>query len=121
MALAGLDAAFLLIVSVMPVPETPAKIPSLDKLAHLCEYWLFAWLLTRVLRSARHPLRNAWLIAVGYGAAIELVQALIPWRSCELADVVANALGAALGIWGQFRMTNVEFRIRHSPFENRHS
>ena len=37
--------------------------------------------------------------AAGYGALIELIQAFLPWRSAELGDALANAVGAALGVW----------------------
>ena len=89
----------MLILSVIPVPETPAHVPYLDKAVHLGEYWVFAMLLALALRQLPHRLRQAWLIATAYGAMIELIQAFIPWRSAELADAIANTLGAALGIW----------------------
>ena len=41
----------------------------------------------------------AWIYATSYGLLIELLQAIIPWRSAELGDVLANAMGAALGVW----------------------
>ena len=91
---------FLFIVSVVPV--TPAlSIRHLDKLLHLCEYLLFAWLLVR--RGSRRQPRTdpwrAWLYATSYGLLIEVVQAWLPWRSAELADALANALGAGFGAW----------------------
>ena len=94
-------AVFLFIVSVVPV--TPAvSWPYLDKVVHLCEYLVFAWLLRVALRATRPApaaLRLAWLWATGYGALIELAQALIPWRSADLADAIVNGVGAAIGVW----------------------
>lgn len=53
-------------------------------------------------RSAS-PYRRAMIVflaATGYGAVIELGQALVPHRSAHLADVVTNALGVAMSlIW----------------------
>ena len=86
----------------IPIPEGPA-IPHLDKAVHLGEYLLFAWLLVVTLRSAqlteREYGRMAWIYAASYGLLIELIQGLIPWRSMDLWDAAANALGAAVGVW----------------------
>ena len=92
----------LLIVSVVPVGAEPS-VPYLDKVVHLCEYLLFAWLLVQAVRASRLEEREyllwAWIYATSYGLLIELIQAMIPWRSADLADAAANALGAALGVW----------------------
>ena len=88
-----------MVVSVIPVPEAGPKLPYLDKLVHLCEYWLFAWLLVQALRVRPQARRWAWLMATGYGAAIEVVQVCIPWRSGDVMDALANGVGAALGVW----------------------
>lgn len=95
-------AALVFVVSVIPVATPGPPGAHLDKVAHLCEYLLLAWLLVHAVRSsegAARPLWWAWIWATGYGALIELVQAFIPWRSAELGDAIANALGAAVGLW----------------------
>ena len=79
------------------------EVPYADKLVHLIEYCLLAWLLVRAIRL-REVLQPAyalwaWIYATSYGLLIEVVQAMLPWRSAELADAAANALGAALGVW----------------------
>jgi len=91
-----------LIVSVIPEgPEFSAG--RLDKAAHLCEYLLFAWLLLQAVRASRLPEPDdrlwAWIYATSYGLLMELIQAMIPWRSAEWGDVLADAAGAALGVW----------------------
>ncbi len=81
--------------------------PYLDKAVHLCEYLLFAWLLVQALpptelvggQAIRHYQFWAWLYATSYGVLIELIQAMVPWRSAELGDAIANGLGAACGVW----------------------
>jgi len=96
-------ACLIAIVSVIPIPpSTPKPLLSLDKVVHLCEYGLLAWLL---LVSAR---RSAWTVgaslltafmgAAAYGALWEGVQAFLPYRSAEVGDLIANTLGAGIGV-----------------------
>ena len=100
---AGACAAAIFYLSVIPIPEGPS-IPYLDKAVHLCEYLLFSWLLAQAIRAtqltARDYLWLVWIYATSYGLVIEIIQGLIPWRSMDLWDAAANALGAALGAWG---------------------
>lgn len=46
--------------------------------------------------------RTQWLRVVFglliFGILIELMQSFIPWRSCEVLDVVADAVGVGMGI-----------------------
>jgi len=80
-----------------------------DKLVHV---GLFAalvslWGLPFIARSTRDEnsqrnltrlLASVVLVAIGYGIAIEFIQgAFIPNRSYSLADMVADALGCAVG------------------------
>ncbi|MBI3330583.1 MAG: VanZ family protein [Candidatus Omnitrophica bacterium] len=99
---AGLCAAAILYLSVIPVPEGP-EIPWLDKAVHLVQYLALAWLLVQALRAGRLEdgpyLWLAWIEATSYGLLIELLQVLLPWRSADLLDAAANALGAAAGVW----------------------
>lgn len=85
----------------MAPPTTPG-VP-LDKLFHLCEYLLFAWCIAQAGHASHWPawkIRMAALVwPVTWGLLLEGVQSLLPYRSAEWADVVANALGAGLGVW----------------------
>ena len=100
--LVAVYAAAILVVSVIPTGRA-VSVGHLDKVAHVCEYLLFAWLLVRALRAGR--LRQPeyvvldWIFASSYGLLIELLQSLLPWRSAELWDALMNALGAAVGCW----------------------
>lgn len=90
-------------LSVIPIREGALDVPSVDKLLHLSEYLLLAWLLVQALR-VNHALQPSyvlwiWIYTTSYGLLIEAIQALLPWRSAELGDAAANALGAALGVW----------------------
>ena len=90
--------------AVIPVPtppETPSGLP-LDKLAHLCEYLLFAWLLVQAATASRWSATKRSLLAfalpVSYGIFLEGVQAFLPYRSAEVMDVVANTVGVGMGL-----------------------
>ena len=103
----------MLVLVVSVIPEGPGfSVGRFDKAAHLCEYLLFAWLLIQAVRASRTPERYGasrtpepeyrvwvWIYATSYGLLMELIQAMIPWRSAEWGDVLADAAGAALGIW----------------------
>jgi len=108
----GAYAAAVFVVSVIPI-NVDVNVPYLDKGVHVCEYLLFAWLLVQAVRATRMPERDyllwAWIYATSYGILIEIVQAMIPWRSAEVADAVANAVGAACGVW-------IGERIPRTPF-----
>jgi len=96
-------AAILLVTSLLPVPESGGQtLPSLlgvtlDKWVHAGSYGLLTGLL-----AWGHGSRDSWVVAAlvvltaGYGAGIELLQGLVPSRGTSVADMVANAVGAAL-------------------------
>lgn len=82
-----------------PTPTGPFGLLGADKYSHAAAYatvaWAFAW--ARRASTGRALLVVA-AVAAAYGAGIELLQATIPARSFEIADGVANAVGAILGI-----------------------
>jgi len=92
----------VLVVSIMPT-EAGLGLWHLDKVAHVCEYLVFSWLLLRAFRSFSPPMRRdgmwAWLCASGYGALMEIAQAFIPWRDGSMMDALMNVIGAAAGVW----------------------
>lgn len=76
----------------------------LDKVIHMLMFGVLSLLLTvgfvkqytyRYLRF--NAGKSAVLISGGYGFIIELIQAILPARSFEFSDVVANFIGAAIG------------------------
>ena len=96
----GLGVLLLLAVaalSLMPVTDTGVN----DKLSHLVTYFMLAgWF--SMLAGKRSVLVATFAAVVAYGGLIELLQAMTPHRQAEWADLLANSLGAAIGIWLYF-------------------
>jgi VanZ family protein len=68
---------------------------------HFVSYAVLAFLLAIALddwRLSRRAVLGAAALAVALGVAIELVQAALPYRDCQLGDALVNAAGAALGL-----------------------
>ena len=95
-------AVLVFILSVIPVPSfTPQKFIflSFDTFAHAVFYvplgafclWTFPW------GSRLFMWGRAVCYAVAFGLMVELIQRLIPWRSFELTDLVADGVGASSG------------------------
>ncbi len=69
-----------------------------DKIGHLVVYAVLGALLWRVLGDLKGGVRICAVVAlaVAYGITDELHQLSVPGRSFELADLGADALGAAV-------------------------
>ncbi len=94
--------AMLLVVSWLafaPVSFADGGLP-LDKARHLLAFAALAWVAVQGFGHPRKPLTTAAIAAalLAYGVFIEAVQATIPGCHASLADVVADALGIALGV-----------------------
>jgi VanZ family protein len=92
--------ALIFVLAVVPVGVPPKVVGGQDKVAHFLEYALLSALLLRALRGrfgAAASFALSVLLAASLGALTEIVQAVVPGRSAEPWDGVANALGAAAG------------------------
>lgn len=73
-----------------------------DKVAHLIAYGLLAALLVRALaradwrRISARVVTGAIVVATVYGAIDEWHQSFVPGRTPEVADLVADFMGACL-------------------------
>ncbi len=67
-----------------------------DKVQHALAYAFLIWWWMQALEGL-HPGRLVVALAL-FGIAIELLQALTPYRSFELADMVANGVGIGVGL-----------------------
>jgi len=84
-----------------PLPFLPPTLFLHDKLLHAAEYAVLGGLLAHALRFAGVPPRRALIAAVllasAFGATDEFHQSFVPGRSADVADWVADTLGAAIG------------------------
>jgi VanZ family protein len=77
---------------------------SADKIGHLVFYAvqvvLLIWAFLKLRRLIYLPLgilSLCWSLSFVYGVSLELVQAMLPYRSFDYADMIANGVGALLG------------------------
>jgi VanZ family protein len=94
----GLWFFIILVVSVIPASGPETDLPA-DKIAHFAIYGLTSILLFRYFRkvtTGRSAFYKAVALTIIYGAAMELVQHLLPYRSFSLGDIAANSAGAFL-------------------------
>lgn len=92
-----LIAGLIVAASHRPKLASPGDIPHLDKMVHFAVYGLLATLVCRNGAGWRAA-AGAWLIVAAFGATDEWHQSFVPGRSVELADWLADTLGAALAV-----------------------
>lgn len=76
--------------------EHPVATSTWDKANHAIAF--IELILLARLGWPRMAVIHSALIILGFGALIEIVQAPIPYRSASLLDLVADAVGIALGL-----------------------
>jgi len=98
MILLGLWFLLILFLSVMPVSGPKTDLPA-DKIAHFVMYGLTSIFVFRVIANNTKIKRAFYLsvaVAATYGAAMEVVQYFLPYRSFSFGDMAANTGGAFL-------------------------
>jgi VanZ family protein len=86
--------AAVIVLSLVPLPEPPVEHG--DKAEHLATYaFLMLWFAQLGAGGQRGVAAAGALIALGVG--IEFLQDLTPYRKMDPVDMVANAVGVALG------------------------
>lgn len=90
-------------------------LPFRDKALHFVEYAVLGWLCAQA-SSRTWPSSRAWrtaafavFVSVLWGLSDEIHQAMVPGRSSELADLVADLLGSIVGAaaWHAFSRRSV--------------
>lgn len=94
--------AVVIVFSLVPSPPK-ADVPMWDKLNHLAAYALLMFWFAQL--TPRWALLTAGLLALG--GLLELAQGLTGYREASLQDMLANALGLALGAALAWRLPNL--------------
>ncbi|MDP3069338.1 MAG: VanZ family protein [Opitutaceae bacterium] len=89
-----------------------------DKIGHFLAYGLFATLLCRAFGAHGRGALIALLLASAYGASDEWHQSFVPGRNSELADWIADTLGAALAV-GLYTWVTPYRRLLEAPLWRR--
>lgn len=89
--------AFVIFVSLIPVPTEVAAITPTDKLCHALAYFCLTFWFIQIYRQ------NLVRLAIGLafvmmGIGLEYLQGLTGYRSFEYADMAANTVGVACGL-----------------------
>ena len=88
--------AGVIVLSLIPVEVELGE--DSDKVAHFLAYGSLSLWFGMIFSGGTRQLGIAVAIAA-LGASLEFLQGLTDYRSFEIADMVANTIGAALG-WG---------------------
>ena len=87
------------------MPETPFwEIPYFDKIVHAGIFGLLSFLMVRGLikqyagQKLKFAFAVSFLLTFSYSVIIEFTQKLVPGRSFEFGDLIANASGTLLGL-----------------------
>jgi VanZ family protein len=88
-----------MVVSYLALTPSPQNGPDLgwDKLNHTSAFVALAFAAWLGFAQARRSQRLWMLVLLAYGGGIEILQLYVPGRSCEWGDLLADAVGIAVG------------------------
>lgn len=87
----------MLVVALVPAPSAIGAVPFGDKIGHAVGFIVLVLWYGQIY----YRMDDRWRCvagAVALGGLIELLQALVPYRSADLLDLAADAVGALLGL-----------------------
>lgn len=88
----------VLIISIIPVPDTGVAQRNLDKLVHFVIYGVTALFFLKFLYKGFRSLYIDGSISIGlaslYGFLMETIQSFFPYRSFSIGDILFNFFGA---------------------------
>jgi VanZ family protein len=88
-------------------PRRPEAINESDKLVHVASYAVLSMLVARAVMDSPRSRARLWLTVflacVLFGGLDELHQRLIPYRFADVADWLADSLGALIGSVAVYR------------------
>ncbi|MDP2209292.1 MAG: VanZ family protein [Bacteroidota bacterium] len=99
-------AFLIMIASSIPADKLPnVQIFGWDKIAHVCVFFIFGILILRSLYHRNKTINSKKQIAmltvvfvVSFGIFDELFQSIIPGRTSDIYDLVADAVGGILAV-----------------------
>jgi len=95
----------IFIQSANPSPEQIPSIPFVDKVLHFTAYGIMGILFYRAYQTLRikDNIQLLMLLSVVsaslYGISDEIHQSFVPFREAEVADVIADIIGAFSGVY----------------------
>jgi VanZ family protein len=109
-------AGVIFFLSSQPGIDIPPPFPHMDKVLHAIAFGVLGFLLLGAFRPgvrgySRKQLVIAITIAGTYGILDEIHQRYVPGRMPDALDVMADLVGAALGVW----LMHVIVRRRQQP------
>ena len=109
----------IFIASSVPGDQVPGTIS--DKLAHLLVYAVLGACFMLPLSGGRlagmTTMKAVWALAlsIGYGITDEFHQSFTPGRTPDVRDLVADGIGAAIGILAVLAIAAIAARFRPTP------
>jgi VanZ family protein len=94
----ALATAFLSLTPRRTADHIGASLDRFDKLEHLTAYVALGFVSCLPYRTRTYALWAAGSMIV-FGAALECLQVLVPGRSCDATDLLANIAGVVIGYW----------------------
>ncbi len=102
-------------VALLPAPPGMGSFTFDDKIAHAVAFALLMLWYAQIYAGRRDRVRCASSLAV-LGLIIELLQSLVPYRSADGWDLVADCVGVGLGfLLAQTRLGNMLSRFEIQP------
>ena len=95
---------FIYIQSDHPSPQQIPSIPFVDKVLHFVAYGIMGILFYRAYQTLRikNNIQMLMLLSMAsaslYGISDEIHQSFVPFREAEVADVIADIIGAVTGV-----------------------
>ncbi len=95
---------FIYIQSDHPSPEQIPIFPNVDKILHAAAYGIMGILFYRAYQTLRFKDNIKMLMFLSvisaslYGISDEIHQSFVPFRQAEVADVIADMIGAIFGV-----------------------
>ncbi len=95
---AYLFGGLFLLLAVVPVGKAFDKIGGFDKFAHFIGFYFFSFFMIAAYGKGFKGRLKVLLIALAFGASIELIQSVLPWRSKDFSDFLWDAIGGTVAV-----------------------